>query len=711
MSQPTACTLALLLVLQLSAQEAAYLPASFPFYKNGQNLVFALTGGLETPQIATFSLNGDEWDDLLIFDRVGNVVLPFLAVEQNSGIQYVYEPQYGAFFPPLYQLLLTGDLNCDGLDDILSTRQQGSAADVALEVYLQKPELQFESAPIQLIQNGSDSLLRIHAFDLPTLKDINSDGLLDLIYIPQFGIHFQYFENVSGSDCTAMRFQLADDCWGDVAYQVDGTFQYDACDPGRPQKSPTGCAGSAILAWDYNADGEQDLLFSGLYDKRISLMTSEAGELQEQDTAWLADGMELTEFPAPFLLDFDQDGETDLVAATNRVNGIGANPAAAQQIFFFQKSDETGTWSFVQDNWMIREMIDPGFRSSPAVWDVDQDGLLDILLAYNRPHPIFGYSASIAYYRNIGTAQAPAFEWMSDDFSQLSWYLLKAMHLSIGDINGDGLTELVVGTADGQLKVFSNSELNPQFFAPMPFSPLEGIQLDGFVKPHLADWNGDGLLDLLCGTENGSITYLENQGSSSHPIFEWVSDTLAGLALGGLIREISPFLAAEQDNSPLLWLGQADGRVVPYAINPEGHLEPSDTWIANWDVGERASICLSDLDADEQPELLLGNMRGGLQVFHLQLVNESTNTAPLSSEVSLFPNPLIRGHELTVRWPVQKTSSILRFFDVNGRLVYQMELSPLTTEALISLPFAINGLLFYQLNTQEQLYTGIVMLK
>ncbi|HMQ50370.1 MAG TPA: FG-GAP-like repeat-containing protein [Saprospiraceae bacterium] len=711
MSKPTACAVALLIFVQLSAQETAYLPANFPFYENGQDLAFPLTGGLETPQFTAFSLNGDEWPDLLVFDRVGNVVLPFLAVTQGSSVQYVYQPEFIPFFPPLYQLLLTGDLNCDGLEDLVTTRQQGGAADVALEVYLQKAGLQFESAPLHLMNNGSDSLLRIHAFDLPTLKDINGDALLDLIYIPQSGVHFQYYENVSGNDCSLLQFQLADDCWGDVAYQIDGTFEYDACDPGRPQKGPAGCAGSATLAWDYNADGEQDLLFSGLYDKRISLMIAAAGELQPQNTDWLAGGMELSEFPAPFLLDVDQDGETDLVAATNRVNGVGANPELVQQVFFFQKSEETGSWSLVQNDWMIREMLDPGFRSSPAVWDVDNDGLLDILLAYNRPHPIFGYSSALAYYRNIGTAEAPAFEWVSDDFSQLSVYLLKAMHLSIGDINSDGRTELVVGTADGQLKAFSNSELNPQFFTPMPFSPLEGIQLDGFVKPQLTDWNRDGLLDILCGTENGSITYLENQGTTNQPVFQWISDTLGGLAFAGLIREISPFWLLENETNAYLWLGQADGRLGQYTFNEDDLFEPIVTYAANLDVGERASICLSDLDADGLPELLLGNMRGGLQIFQLQLVNELTKTGVQSSEIGVFPNPLNKGEELHIRWPMQKTLSLLRFFDLNGRLLYQMELPALATEASMIFPFAESGLYFYQLTTQEQLYTGGVMVK
>jgi len=87
------------------------------------------------------------------------------------------------------------------------------------------------------------------------------------------------------------------------------------------------------------------------------------------------------------------------------------------------------------------------------------------------------------------------------------------------DINGDGLPDLVVAGNDNRVRYYGNTGL--------PGSPTFGastvVQGDGgvFALPasvggriDVADWDGDGLLDLLTGDFDGEITWYRNTGTS-----------------------------------------------------------------------------------------------------------------------------------------------------------------------------------------------------
>jgi hypothetical protein len=71
-------------------------------------------------------------------------------------------------------------------------------------------------------------------------------------------------------------------------------------------------------------------------------------------------------------------------------------------------------------------MIDVGEGSSPALFDFDQDGLIDLLVSnytalYDSCPSKFSYGVSA--YKNIGTTTAPKFELISTDYANLSTQL------------------------------------------------------------------------------------------------------------------------------------------------------------------------------------------------------------------------------------------------------------------------------------------------
>jgi hypothetical protein len=681
--------------LQLGAQYTAV--TDIPVTVEGKQLQYPLAGGTEAPQFAHFDLDSDSLPDLLVFDRVGSKIIPFRAFQAEEGVQYQYAPEYLSLFPEMYQLMELKDLNCDGLKDLITTRQLGvSAAEVTLVAHLQQPEGGFEAGvDFQLQGNPSDSILRTHAFDRPALEDIDGDGLIDLLYIPLGGTKIQYYRNVSESSggCNAMQFALEDDCWGLASYTLTADFELQSCEPGVPP-GRQGCAGSTMLARDYDGDGDKDLYFSGLYDYEILQLTNGGdnnfADLINQSPFWLNSGQPLLVFPSPFFLDLYEDGEADLLVAGNGIGGIGNSPES-DKLFHFT-ADENGNWQYQSADFLISEMIDFGFRSSPAVWDVNLDGLPDLLLAFNQPHPVFSYTARIAYFKNTGSSSAPAFELESMDFAGLSAFNYKSIHPCFDDLDGDGLPELLIGTENGKLELFTNLQAGTDSYVPVASAPLNSIVLNGLAKPQLVDLNKDGRLDIVAGTRNGTLSYVENTGTLDMPQFEWITDTLADIVPDAFFQESSVFVQAVDEGNFELYFGRKDGTLDLYTGNLENGFEQVNSHLGRIDVGERIAMSLQDLDQDGMLEIITGNMRGGVEIFRQEQLISSTHRMP-EIQHSAFPNPFSSQLTFTAHHSSEKLEVLL--FDMLGRLVSRghMDGKILQVDTQHLLP----GMYFYQL--------------
>jgi len=700
------------------SQIPAYRPAEgISFFRQGRELPYALCGGLEAPQFSMMDFNGDGLPGLLVFDRVGAKALPFVAVAGPEGIRYAYTPAYEAALPPLNQMAMVVDLNCDGLPDLLTTEELSSAADVALKVYLRQPtadgSLSFRPERLRLYNSQDDTLVRIHAFDLPAISDIDGDGLPDLLYIPQGGAQIQYYQNISleAGSCDSLAFVLQDDCWGEATYTLNGDFELGSCEPGRGLTPGQGCAGSAMLAFDEDGDGDGDLLFSGLYGFHIQLLANggdaQSAQLSSSSTDWLYGGEPLLEFPAPFLLSLDGEGSTSLAVATNRINGAGFSPSAGN-IYHFRRDQGDGGWNLQSRQFMRSEMADHGFRSSPAAWDMNGDGLADLLIACNAAHPIYGYTGRIAIYLNTGSPTEPAFSLANEDFGALSIYNLKSIHPAVGDLNGDGIPELVLGLENGRLQAYTNSSGAMDNYFPMFPDPFAEVALNGYARPQLIDVDEDGALDLLCGTRNGTIALIGNSGTAQAPGFSLLADTVGGIVPEGYFQECSPFFRKEEDGTYLLYYGQVDGTISLYQGRLGQEFTRLATRLSAIDVGERATLALHDLNGDGEPELIVGNMRGGIEIFEASLLSQVENPVVERLSSRAFPNPA--REETRIEIEGLHGAAALLLFDAAGRLVRSEQIRPEENPCRLSLHGLEAGLYFYRIQSARQLGAGKLLI-
>lgn len=232
---------------------------------------------------------------------------------------------------------------------------------------------------------------------------------------------------------------------------------------------------------DLDGDGDLDLVLAkGRHWPLVELMLLNDGKGRFDQRRNLSEKADRTYTAA--LADLDGDGDLDLVVG---------NDAPDEKVVYF--NDGKGRFSFAgtfgEARWPTRNV---------TVVDLNKDDRPDIVVA-NRG----GNANRSANYicMNDGRGRFPACRVLSSE---------SATTIAAGDLNDDGLPDLVVPHRDnGQSYLFINDGKGG-FAAKHPFGPAKSATR----AIALGDLNGDGRLDIIIGDEasGGALLYF-NQGS------------------------------------------------------------------------------------------------------------------------------------------------------------------------------------------------------
>jgi hypothetical protein len=191
---------------------------------------------------------------------------------------------------------------------------------------------------------------------------------------------------------------------------------------------------------------------------------------------------------APTVVDLDGDGLPDLVLGTWR-----------DQVQWWRNAGTRAEPRYVlADSALIT--LTRGSNTAPAFADLDGDGDLDLIVGEA--------SGQLNLYRNVGTPRAPRFELLSDTFQDIDVGRRSAPVFA--DLRGTGTPDLLLGSEDGGVQHWRNvSDTSGIRFVREADLPA---QTGPFSTVAVGDLDGDGDLDMLVGTAAGGLRYFENVG-------------------------------------------------------------------------------------------------------------------------------------------------------------------------------------------------------
>lgn len=345
-----------------------------------------------------------------------------------------------------------GDVNQDGNVDVIAGpfAWLGPKFDSNIEIY--KPE------PVDPKGYSKNFLSFAH--------DFNGDGWLDVLVLGFPGADSRWYENPKGAEglwpvhiamaVTDNESPAFTDITGDgkpeIVCSVNGVFGYASPNPDKPTEpfvwhriSPEGATGGRFThglgVGDVNGDGRLDLLEKGRWWEQPASL--------EGDPEWVS---HRTEFSGGggaqmFAYDFDGDGDNDVLTSL---------AAHAYGLAWYEQLTEDGRQTLKQRLIMGQDPLENKYGLAFSqmhgidLADIDGDGVKDIITgkrywAHGGKDP-GGNDPAVLYWFRTARGEDGAVDFVPYQIDNDSGV---GTEVKTGDVNGDGLLDIIVGNKKG----------------------------------------------------------------------------------------------------------------------------------------------------------------------------------------------------------------------------------------------------------------------
>ena len=706
---------------------------------DGSERIFAACGGINAAQFCNMDLNHDTFDDIVIFDRIGNRMIPLIynnvastkPFPKNIYDQYVYTPEYRDSLPRIENWIITRDYDADGLQDIFTYTIGG------IKVYRNTSSnhtLSFEEVTKPFLRSYYNNVytnILVTSVDYPGILDVDKDGDLDIFVFGALGAFVEFHKNLSIEKYNrpdSLLFYKTSSCWGHFAESEESNKIYlDTCNrhhgvqqDGNGDTSITyRHTGSTFLFFDYNNDGCDDLLLGDVdYPNPCMLTIDNLQNMYVKDYTFdfpPEKPIHVFSFPVGALTDMDFDGNKELIIST--FDPDYHKSSGNNSVLMYTTLDATGTdFSFVTDSFLQDGMIDVGTGAFPIFFDYDNDGATDMFIGnYGYCDTCFttlsglrcNFVSQISYHKNSGTNEHPVFTLKTDDFGNISSYNMKGLFPAFADIDGDNDFDLVCGDESGNLSLFQNNGGTFQL-TDGDFLGLSSLNLE-FTAPVFYDVDHDGDNDLIIGNSRGTLICFIHD-DATHDFL--LADTMWG---GVDVRDeytswtghSIPCLFSYHDTT-LLIVGSESGKLFLYD-NIDDNIDGLFEQRSVYDVGNQFRSSPSAMVAADTCLIAVGTFSGGINIFDF-VRTYNTGTSEYTSPddlVIIWPNPVASGETLHIGTGTAHAFDHFCLFDANGYLVLSKDIYVGDNE--ISLASLRRGVYVYRIFGSESVYGKIVI--
>jgi hypothetical protein len=530
---------------------------------------------------AFIDLDNDGLLDLLVGEYLGNLT-HYEQEEMNSRnftriSEIFHELEIGKSTAPSFI-----DLDKDGLLDMIVGNQGGY-----LHHYKQDA---IHSTSFTLVSESFNEI-KVDGRATPAFIDLDNNGLLDMLVGQQNGTINHYQQDTLNST----SFTLISDslCGIDIGKWSVPTFV------------------------DLDDDGLLDMFIGENSGSIFHYEQDVSGSFSFVLISEKFNGIQLNNHAAPVFIDLDKNGLLDMIVGD--MDGFLHH--------FEQNATGSENFNLITDK-LITGVIDVGSSAVPCFADLDNDGLLDIIVGE--------YNGYLNHYEQDANG-SDIFNLLSDDFNGIRAGIYSSPIIT--NFENNNLMDLVIGNFDGKILYYEqNAEGSNDFI--LVSNEFNGIDVGKSAEPAFIDLDNDDLLDMIVGEDDGNLNHYEQDAIGS-TTFALITDSLSGINIQRWIRPC--FTDLDEDGLLDMIIGEYDGNL--------NHYEQNSTGSSNFalvtenfkeiQVGEKSRPTFVDINSDGLEDLLVGDGDGGIHYFKRDkgtFVEDNLNSDSNPYSFKVFPN-------------------------------------------------------------------------